>query len=197
MNLIPTESAWRTQARNRAFWGEMSPCDHAVQIYGDDEVFFDTLEGFVAGGIEAGEAAIVIATPVHLRALEGRLQNRGISLSIALSRQHYIPLDAEETLDQFMVQGWPDEDLFNELVMDLLKRAKGPGRRVRAFGEMVALMWAKGMNGATVRLEHLWHQFCHREGFALFCAYPRTGFTQDADISIREICDAHSRIVAG
>src|SRR5688500_19228341 len=53
-------------------------------------------------------------------------------------------------------------------------------RSVRAFGEMVAVLWANGHNGATVRLEHLWHAFCQSEAFSLFCAYPKTGFTQDA-----------------
>ena len=33
----------------KVFWGEMSPCDHFVQIYQDDEILLDSLEGFVAG----------------------------------------------------------------------------------------------------------------------------------------------------
>jgi hypothetical protein len=60
---------------------------------------------------------------------------------------------------------------------------------------MVALLWAQGHSGATVRLEHLWHSLCQEEAFALFCAYPRTGFTQDATESIKEICETHSRVL--
>jgi hypothetical protein len=30
----------------------------------------------------------------------------------------------------------------------------------------------------------------------LFCAYPKTGFTRDTQDSMREICDAHSRVLA-
>ena len=33
------------------FWGEIPPCDHLIQIYNDDAVFLDTLEGFAAGGL--------------------------------------------------------------------------------------------------------------------------------------------------
>ena len=69
------------------------------------------------------------------------------------------------------------------------------GRRVRAFGEMVALLWAQGHTAAIVRLEHLWHRMCQERGFSLFCAYPRVGFTQDVDASIREICAAHSKVL--
>ena len=73
-----------------------------------------------------------------------------------------------------MINNWPDENLFRLLVIGLLHRAKRNKRPVRAFGEMVALLWAQGFNGATVQLEHLWNNFCETEAFSLFCAYPRS-----------------------
>jgi hypothetical protein len=76
-------------------------------------------------------------------------------------------------------------------------RARQNEGRVRAFGEMVAVLWANGHNGATVRLEHLWHAFCQSEAFSLFCAYPKSGFTQDASTSIKEICATHSKVISG
>lgn len=179
------------------FWGEISPCEHLVQIYQDEDVFLDSLEGFVAGGIVAGDGVVVIATPPHLEALNTRLQSRNIDVESAIRDDQYIALDAEETLAKFMVMGWPDEDFFRALVHDILLRAKGSNRRVRAFGEMVALLWARGNTGATVHLEHLWHRLCHEQSFSLFCAYPKIGFTRDASASIKEICDAHSRVIPG
>lgn len=177
------------------FWGEISPCEHLVQIYQDEDVFLDSLEGFVAGGIVAGDGVVVIVTPPHLAALNTRLLNRNIDIQSAAREDRYITLDAETTLAKFMVMGWPDEDFFRALVQDILQRAKGDNRRVRAFGEMVALLWARGNTGATVHLEHLWHRFCHEQSFSLFCAYPKIGFTRNVSASIKEICDAHSRVV--
>jgi hypothetical protein len=55
------------------FWGEIAPCEHLVQIYADQGVFLDSLEGFVSGGLLAGEGVIVIGTRAHLIALEQRL----------------------------------------------------------------------------------------------------------------------------
>jgi len=176
------------------FWGEMAACDHVVQIYEHDDGMLQALEGFVAGGLETG-SAIVIATPGHRDALDARLRKRGIDVGSARAEDRYIALDAERTLGQFMVHGWPDEDRFRDLVGDLISRARGPGRTVRAFGEMVALLWASGHQAATVRLEHLWNQLCDRRQFSLFCSYPKTGFTQDAARSISDICCLHSRVV--
>jgi hypothetical protein len=177
------------------FWGEIPPCDHLVQIYHDDAVFLYSLEGFVGGGLRSGDGVLLIATPAHLKALEDRLKERGRDVENAHLQDQYIALDAEDTLSKFIVKGWPDEKLFKELVTNLIVRARGKGRRVRAFGEMVAVLWARGHNGATVRLEHLWHQLCQEQGFSLFCAYPNIGFTQDLSASMKEICAAHSRVI--
>lgn len=181
-------------AGRHLFWGEIAPCEHLVQLYDQEGAFLDSLEGFVAGGITGGEGVIVIATASHLQALEARLTARDIPLAAARAEDRYIPLDAASTLSRFMVQGWPDEARFRALVAELISRARGDHRRVRAFGEMVAIMWARGEHGATVQLEHLWHGLCKTEDFSLLCAYPKSGFTQDAAASIAQICAAHSRV---
>ena len=57
------------------------------------------------------------------------------------SEDLYIPLEANEVLTTFIVNNWPDETLFNDVIFKLLKRVKGKGRNVRVIGEMVALLW--------------------------------------------------------
>lgn len=183
------------QNQSEIFWAEIAPCEHLVQIYEDDDVFLNSLEGYVAEGLKAGDAVIVIATASHRSALETRLVASGVSLNIARARDQYIALDTTETLSKFLVNGCPDEQRFEQLVIPLIERARQNNRRVRAFGEMVALMWGQGLKDATIQLEQLWHKLCHRKGFSLFCAYPKAGFTQNASESIREICQTHSRVV--
>jgi hypothetical protein len=189
---LPTNT---TEETPDIFWGEIAPCEHLVQIYAQDAAFLDSLEGFVIGGLRCGEAVVVIATPGHLSALEERLVAANIDLKLAKLTDQYIALDADRTLKRFMIRGWPDDILFEHVVTDLLNRASKGGRRVRAFGEMVALLWGEGHSGATIRLEHLWHDLCHQRGFSLFCAYPQIGFTENQEISIKQICDTHSRVV--
>jgi hypothetical protein len=193
---LMSEQPASASTQSKVFWGELAASDHLVEIYADEAGFLESLAGFVGAGIRHGEGVIVIGTAVHLQAMRVRLATLGINLDLATYEDQYIPLDAEETLARFMVGGWPDAVRFRELVTSLLKRAGKNGRRVRAFGEMVAILWARGQNGATVCLEHLWNEFCREAGFCLFCAYPRSGFTQNAEISIKEICAAHSKVVA-
>ncbi len=179
----------------KAFWGEMAPCEHIVQIYGDDSVFIDGLEGFVGNALRNGESAVVIATATHLHSLEKRMRERGVDVERARVENRYVSRLAEETLDCFMVDGWPDEALFSQCVGELLALARGEDhRKVRAFGEMVAILWARGRIAATLQLELMWTRFCETQQFPLFCAYPRDGFTKNAAESIVDICRAHSKV---
>jgi hypothetical protein len=178
-------------------WGEIAPAEHLVQIYEENDIFLNALEGYVTGGLCAHEGVIVIATPHHLASLERRLHRSGLNLAHAARDGQYVALDAARTLSQFMIRGWPDETLFRQLVDGLLAHVGKDGRRVRAFGEMVVLLWNEGHTGATVRLEHLWHQMCEERGFSLLCAYPNKCFEQHADLSAREICSAHSKVIRG
>jgi hypothetical protein len=194
--MIDTKNEWET-CKTQVFWGEIAPCDHVVQIYENNDVFLNSLEGFVTGGFHAENGVIVIGTSNHLEALNYRIIQNGFDPRKLEKHGQYIPLEASETLNKFMRNGWPDEQLFRQTVTDVVLRAKQNGRKVRAFGEMVALLWAEGMNGATVQLENLWNQFCQAETFSLFCAYPKSGFTQDPSESIKNICCTHSRVIGG
>jgi hypothetical protein len=177
------------------FWGEMAPCDHEVQIYGNDREFIERLEGWVRQGLEQGESVVVIATRDHVEELELRLRAQGVDLVGARLEDRYIPLCAERTLARFMRNDWPDDANFNDVVGEVLCRARSGGRKVRAFGEMVAILWARGHAVATVRLEFLWNQLLRTEKFPLFCAYPRAGFTRGASDSLAELCALHSRVI--
>ena len=66
-------------------------------------MFLGSLEGFVAGGIQAGDSVVVIATPQHLASLTTRLLARNIDIEAAAKDDQYLALDAEETLSKFMV----------------------------------------------------------------------------------------------
>jgi hypothetical protein len=191
------KEGWK-QCETEVFWGEIAPCDHLVQVYESDNVILESLEGFVTSGLKNNESVIIIATTDHIKALNRRLILNGLDINELQLKKYYIPLNAEETLEKFMIKGWPDDERFMKTVTNLVNDARGKeNRKVRAYGEMVAILWGKGENGATVHLEHLWNKFCALEIFCLFCAYPKSGFTQDVEASINHICSAHTKLIAG
>ena len=180
----------------KVFWGELTPCDHVLQIYDEDAPFMDSLQGFVVEGLERGESVIVIATASHRKEMSRRLAMAGHDVEALAADDRYIALSAQETLDKFMVRGAPDVERFRRTIKAVIERARRGGRPVRAFGEMVALLWARGNRAATVQLELYWNDLLRTERFPLFCAYPRVGFTQEITSAIHAVCEAHTRQVA-
>jgi hypothetical protein len=177
---------------NQYDWSDLEPHDHYLQIYENDDIFLEKLEGYVSSGIRALESVVVIAMPQTLSALEHRLKAQNIDLD---SYQQYIALDVEETLSKFLVNGFPNEELFTQVITSILALARVNGRSVRTFSGMVALLWAQGRHAATVKLEHLWCNLCRIEALPLFCAYPKSYFPNMAAAPIQEILIRHSRII--
>ncbi len=152
--------------------------EHSVQFYEADDFLLAGVTRFVAAGISDGDCSIVIATKAHREDLETRLVNRGLDLNAARRRGAYVAIDAADTLAKFMVGDRPDPARFEQAVGELIQNAiKGPPlRRVRAFGEMVALLWADGRPDAAIALETLWNDLGRRQTFSLLCGYPMQAF---------------------
>lgn len=178
------------------FWGEIAPCDHLVQFYESNHIFLNTLEGFIGDGFLKGENVIIIATPEHISEINARLVSQNFDIEKLTATGAYIAVEVSEAISKFMINDWPDEKLFIEFVNSLLTQAPAASK-TRVFGEIVAVLWEQGLHGATVQLEDLWHRFLHTNPFCLYCAYPKSGFTQDFTDSILNICKSHSRIIDG
>lgn len=175
------------------FWQHISHCDHVVQMYETEDSFLDALEVFVVEGIRNNDAVIIIATPEHRAALADRLERSGVNVAAAASNGQFIVRDARSCLARFMFDGWPAESRFNAMIEELLANARERHPTVRAFGEMVALLWEEKLYRATMRLEHMWTQLCQRESFPLFCAYPKASFDSADPADCREVHNAHTR----
>lgn len=196
MNKPYPTNEWQRIDSNE-FWGEIAPGDHVVQIYEKDDDLLDLLENFVTGGIKSNDSVIVIATAAHLQLLEDRLQIYGLDTEALISDDQYILLNADRALARFMVNDWPDEILFMDFVSEITKKARKNNRNLRAFGEMVAILLAKGYKEATIRLEYLWNKFFEKETLCLFCAYPKSDLTQSPTSSVMNICCSHTKMVTG
>lgn len=179
---------------------ELRKPTHSVQFYCQDKFLLDSLSRFIGSALGAGDAGIVIATAEHRTELAGRLSACGLDMARAVEHGRYVALDAAETLSQFMVDGWPDEKRFVDVIGGVISRARAAAEREHGraalFGEMVALLWEQGKIGAVLRLEQLWNQITQSHSFSLVCAYPLSKFyRKDQGESFQKICDQHSTVL--
>ena len=180
-------------------WSGLETGAHAVQFYALDDVLLERLTGFIGSALEAGDAAVVVATKAHRESLGKGLRARGIDLAAAARSGQFISLDAAETLAQIVIGGWPNAVLFSNCVGTILGRAAagvaGKRPRVVVFGEMVSLLCERGDLDAALQLEKLWNNISRTHPFALCCAYcvgMPNGPTREA---LRAIEAEHSHVV--
>ena len=155
-----------------------------------------SLSGFIGKAITSGEAAIVVATPEHRDNLDALLHGNGVDVVGARAKGRYLSLDAAETLSKFMVDGVPEPARFNEVLGAVIASVTDGRSRIRAFGEMVALLWAEGNHTAAIQLEELWNDLQKAHSFSLFCAYPMSGLGGEKFSELHgNVCSVHSRVI--
>ena len=175
-----------------------SPEEHLVQLYGkDDRLLIRNISRFMAEGLRRGDGLVAIATPEHSGSVARQLRMEpGYAKAVLEGRLVF--LDAQATLDRLMVAGRPDRELFDAVVGDALKgvQERAGHMGVRAYGEMVGLLWMAGQRAAAVRLEEYWNGLLRSSNISLFCAYPIDVFGEEFRVeNIDALLCAHTNMV--
>lgn len=172
------------------------PVDHMVGIYEDAQQLTDGVVDMLLPGLEHDDGAIVVASPLHLRAITTQLAERGIDVAGAVAEDRLILADAAELLSAFLRPDGPDRDAFQREIGGLLARASAGGRHVRVFGEMVTLLWNEGDVTGAIELEDLWNEILDGQLATLLCGYPVDAFADARSTDdFQAVCDRHSEVV--
>lgn len=190
---VDQKEEWQ-QATPDRFWQQIAREQHVLQLYDCSDDLIDTLFHFVDDGFKSNDAVLIISTHEHRERLDEKLRQAGHNIFSLRLRDQYICLDASEMLVEFMIHGMPDSLLFRYTITDLVKRARRSQRRVRAFGEMVAILWDAGNQEAALALEQLWNNYMDMEPFTLFCAYPQNA--DDGKSMFEEVRHAHKHCLS-
>ena len=169
---------------------------HAVQFYSSEGSLFTTVGGFISEGLITGQPAVVIATESHRDGIMQNLVARRIDVAGARHTGDLVFLDADATLATFMISEHPDPAAFKRHVGDVIEQALGGRRRtpVRAYGEMVDLLWKQGRVEAAIRLEILWNELATTHAFSLVCGYSMGNFYKQAE-QFQRICEQHTHVL--
>jgi hypothetical protein len=168
---------------------------HAVRFYDSAESLCRIVAGFLTEAFTASEPALVIATPEHRAGIAAALRRYGFDADALQASGDLLVLDAEETLARFMVEGMPDAARFEAVGAETIDRACR-GRTnctIRAYGEMVDVLWKQGHAVAAIRLEMFWNRLAASKDFSLLCGYAMGNFYKGSQL--RDICQHHTHVV--
>ena len=165
---------------------------HLVHFYDQDDELAAGVGAYVAETIRAGGTAIVIATEAHRQIFTARLERAGLYPCPA--NASLLMLDAHEAADALLIDGRIAPHRFDKLIGDLVREAAGRRRPLRAYGEIVAVLWADGHVRAALELEDLWNDLGREVDFSLYCAYPRA-WMDGVGEAFHDVCRQHSAVV--
>ena len=162
--------------------------DHIVQTYQDRAFLAEAVAEYLGTGLARGEAAIIIARRAHSEAFLQKLAGAGEPAQIVV-------LDAEQTLARFMVDGMPQWNAFREVIGGLIAQLRLQYPAVRAYGEMVDILWQEGRREAALRLEEYWNELTRLQTFSLFCAYAMDALDPQAYAGLESVCKTHTHFI--
>ncbi len=146
---------------------------HVVQFYeADEQQLTVNVARYLIDGLDRGDGMLLIATERHRDQFICELIRRGRIVEVAIRDGQLVILDSQTTLDKFLVGGEPDAARFHAVIGDAIRHVRASSGGLRAYGDMVGLLWSAGRHQAAIRLEELWDALVQAVGFELFCAYP-------------------------
>ena len=168
---------------------------HAVRFYENEASLCRIVVGFLREGFALGQPALIIATHEHARGIVAELRARDLEAAHLIAAGDLVLVDATEALDSFMVGGVPNSERFSQTTTTALERVRRgrKGVTVRAYGEMVDLLWKQGLDVAAIQVEMLWNRLARNGAFSLMCGYAMGNFYKDA--SVRDVCRQHTHLV--
>jgi anti-sigma regulatory factor (Ser/Thr protein kinase) len=172
------------------------PREHVVQFYDRESELGPAVGAYLTQAVRAGEVSIVIATPEHRTAFERELAAASVALDEVDRDGMIVWLDAAATLARCMSDGRIDRAAFRSAVGSTVRAAGRTGRAIRAYGEMVALLWDAGDVLGAIELEKLWNELAAELEFSLWCAYHghSLGVHDHAD-ALDEVCHLHTCVI--
>jgi hypothetical protein len=175
----------------------VEPHDHLVQFYDRDEQLLVTKIGhYLHEGWKPGNALLVVGTAERNAAVCEQLNMLGMDSVGAINCGRLVFFDAKEMVSRLMAQGQPEWSRFDALIGATVRDLIATHGGLRAFGEMVGILWSRGQCAAAVRIEEFWNRLMQSTSMSLFCAYPIDVFSKDFDMeAVDTILCAHTHVL--
>lgn len=172
---------------------------HVAQVYRDAGFLGAAVAAWAAEPLRRGGAAILLATPEHAALARSRLHAEGLDAAALEAAGRLVIGDARTLIARLVGPEGPRADAFKATVRDLVRAARAacpPGAEVRAWGELVNVLWHEGRRAHAQRLEAIWNELVDEEGIRLLCSYRLDNLAHETHASdLGDVCTGHSRLV--
>ncbi|PSJ16382.1 MEDS domain-containing protein [Nitrosomonas supralitoralis] len=172
------------------------PFNHIVQVCEDVLSQSKILTHYIKDGLVNDEAIIVIAKPGLRQAVMFELDGLDLDLQRYKNSGQIKFFDAEFLLSNLLFNRIIDKQAFHDFVTYPIQVTRSKFGKVRAFGEMVDVLWQNNQEDSALQLEDLWNDLCMNEELMLLCTYLLDSLDpNDYEKSLEHICKCHTHSI--
>ncbi len=181
---------------NQAECVAMPTYNHMVQVCQNVTSQAEILTRYIKEGLLNNEGVIVIARPSLRRTVLSKLDALGFDSQTIKNQGQVRFFDAEFLLSNILIDGVIEEQAFQKLVGIPIQAAQSKFGKVRAFGEMVDILWQRDLQDMAMQLEDLWEDLCTKQGLVFLCTYLLDNLDpNDYDNALEKIYKHHTHLV--
>jgi hypothetical protein len=168
---------------------------HFAQLYRDLDPLGRAVSTFIETGLQRGNALLVTATSTNTDVILGTLKNSGVDPLACRRTGQLTVIDADAMLGRFMRGDLPDWNDFRSAMGAVLEEVQHfGGAAIRAFGEMVNLLWRDGLVPAAIQLEKYLNALSEEFSLSRYCAYLLDSKEREPS-ALHDVCCEHSDVI--
>ncbi|HEV3152720.1 MAG TPA: MEDS domain-containing protein [Candidatus Baltobacteraceae bacterium] len=148
---------------------------HLAQFYGHDErPLIAGVARYLSEPVTGGGALLAVISDDRRFALYRDLEENGVAPALLIRTGRFRVLETRQTLAHLYEKGRLNYGRFDATVGNLVREmfAAARGRKLHAYGDMVADLWERGERAQAIELERFWNRLQAEIPFDLYCAYP-------------------------
>lgn len=168
-----------------------------AHLYRTEGELAGSVSRFIAEGLDAGEAVLIIATASHWALFVARLATMpGIDLAGAIVSGQLRIMNADFALSAIMVDGLPQWYRFQETASSIIENSNKRFGKLRVYGEMANILWQDHNRLGAERLESHWNALSQRYAIVRLCAYRiNEDDAREYNALLECVCRTHSRLL--
>lgn len=174
----------------------ISSAPHFVQVCQNLTSQAEILTQYIIEGLTNGEGIVIIARVGLRKALSAKFKDLGLDLNDLKAQGKIRIFDADFMLSLFNFDDTVDRAAFEKCVLPPVLETKLKFGKVRAFGEMVDILWKDGWQDLAIELEGWWGEICEEHNLMLLCTYLLESLDPaEYNHSLKRICNTHNHLV--
>jgi two-component system cell cycle sensor histidine kinase/response regulator CckA len=170
---------------------------HLLTLYRTDGFLCGRVAAWLAEALRGDGGAIALTEARYHAHLRQALALEGVDADALTAAGRLVILDAAATLARILASGPPTTEAVRRVAgpwLDSVRAASGP--EIRAYGDMVNVLWERGQPDVALVLEQIWHELLQGTQVELLCGYRADPLSVGRVQGLQALCGAHHGLYA-